>query len=164
VEFFYNILKLVSTKFANVNGLSNLQSVDIVFTNDKSKWTRCVVFETGNDVTKTEGGAPIFAKRFADNVDKNGSPDGTLNPLGAAGRGMGWFPGYAINVETGERLNMAFGEDSRYINHNGRDMKWNPNDEFYRFDTLNLKLDTVIGSRHYTYVFNTRYDECRDIR
>ncbi len=146
-----------------VSSLSNLQSVDIVFTNDKSKWTRCVVFETGNDKTKTEGGVAYFAKRFAFNVDKNGVADSTTNPLGGTGRGMGWFPGYAINVETGERLNMAFGEDSRYINHNGRDMKWNPNDEFYRFDTLNLQLDTVIGSRHYTYVFNTRYDECRKL-
>jgi hypothetical protein len=155
--------KVISTKFANVNGLLNLQSVDIVFTNDKSKWTRCVVFETGNDVSKTEGGARIFDKRFAFNVDKNGVADSTANPLGGTGRGMGWFPGYAINVETGERLNMAFGEDSRYINHNGRDMKWNPNDEFYRFDTLNLQLDTVIGSRHYTYVFNSRYDECKTL-
>lgn len=146
-----------------VSSLSNLQSVDIVFTNDQSKWTRCVVFETGNDKTKTEGGVAYFAKRFAFNVDKNGVADSTLNPLGGTGKGMGWFPGYAINVETGERLNMAFGEDSRYINHNGRDMKWNPNDEFYRFDTLNLQLDTVIGSRHYTYVFNTRYDECRKL-
>jgi len=147
----------------NVSQLGNTQSVDIVFTNDKSKWTRCVVFETGNDKNRTEGNAPYFAKRYSPNVDKNGSPDGTLNPLGGTGIGMGWFPGYAINVETGERLNMAFGEDSRYINHNGRDMKWNPNDETYRFDTLNFQLDTVIGTRHYTYVFNSRYDECRKL-
>ena len=27
---------------------------------------------------------------------------------------MGWFPGYAIDVETGERLNIIFGEASMY--------------------------------------------------
>ena len=34
----------------------------------------------------------------AQSVDKDGNPDGT-------GTGMGWFPGYAVNLETGERLN-----------------------------------------------------------
>jgi len=38
--------------------------------------------------------------------------------------GMGWFPGYAINIETGERLNIMYGEDSWLIN--GNDMIWNP--------------------------------------
>ena len=27
-------------------------------------------------------------------------------------KGMGWFPGYAIDVETGQRLNIFFGENS----------------------------------------------------
>jgi hypothetical protein len=42
--------------------------------------------------------------------------------------GMGWFPGYAVDVETGERLNMAFSEDSWLGKENGADMKWNPTD------------------------------------
>ena len=25
---------------------------------------------------------------------------------------MGWFPGYAVDIETGERLNVIFSEDS----------------------------------------------------
>lgn len=146
----------------NINSkLSNSESVDVVFTNDRSKWTRCVVFETGNDKSAVEGNAYYFGKRFAANVDKNGNADSTLNPLGASGKGMGWFPGYAINVETGERLNMAFGEDSKYINQNGRDMKWNPTTDYYKWDSIAMRLDTVIGARHYTYVFNTRYDECK---
>ena len=153
--------------YATVNhascNIANSESVDVVFTSDQSKWTRCVVFETGNDKSAVEGNVPCFSKRFAANVDKNGSSDGTLNPLGAAGNGMGWFPGYAINVETGERLNMAFGEDSKYINQNGRDMKWNPTNDYYKWDSINMQLDTVIGARHYTYVFNTRYDECKKL-
>ena len=39
--------------------------------------------------------------------------------------GMGWFPGYAIDTQTGERLNMAFGEDSGIAADNGKDMRWN---------------------------------------
>ena len=39
---------------------------------------------------------------------------------------MGWFPGYAIDVTTGERLNMAYGEDSWLGNHGGNDMMFNP--------------------------------------
>ncbi len=144
----------------SLSKLSNSQSVDIVFTNDKSKWTRCVVFETGSDRVNVEGNVEYFAKRFAASVDQNGNPDGSLNPLGAAGNGMGWFPGYAINVETGERVNMAFGENSQYINYNGRDMKWNPTSDYYKWDSINMVLDTVAGARHYTYVFNTRYDGC----
>ena len=58
-------------------------------------------------------------------VDKEGNPStnpGSVSnpevsndpndPNYICGRGMGWFPGYAIDVTTGERLNMAFGEDS----------------------------------------------------
>jgi len=143
--------------------LENLQSVDIVFTNDQSKWTRSVVFETGNDRSATEGGVPYYAQRAASNVDKNGNPDGSLDPLGNPGVGMGWFPGYAINVETGERLNIAFGEDSGLPNQNGRDMKLNPTDRLFDFDTLNLQLDTVMGGRHYVYIINTKYDACYEL-
>ena len=39
---------------------------------------------------------------------------------------MGWFPGYAIDLETGERLNVIFSEDSWLAGENGRDMIWNP--------------------------------------
>ena len=62
---------------------------------------------------------------------------------------MGWFPGYAINKVTGERLNIMFGEDSRYVQHNGRDMIWNPV-AIERDGTQ----DYVLGGRHYIYVLN----------
>ena len=62
---------------------------------------------------------------------------------------MGWFPGYAINTVTGERLNIMFGEDSRYVQHNGRDMIWNPV-SVQRDGTQ----DYVLGGRHYIYVLN----------
>ena len=33
-----------------------------------------------------------------------------------------WFPGYAIDLEKGIRLNMMFGESSDHPEHNGDDM------------------------------------------
>ncbi len=133
-------------------GLEELFSVNIVFTDDKSKWTRCPVIEMGNDVALTEGGRGKFELRAGQSVDKDGNPDGS-------GTGMGWFPGYAINVETGERLNMMFGEDSWLIDQNGRDMKWNPTDEY--FTDLG---EILFGGKHYVYVFahnddSPAYDE-----
>ncbi|MCB0400515.1 MAG: T9SS C-terminal target domain-containing protein [Flavobacteriales bacterium] len=122
--------------------LDSVPSVDIVFTSDKSKWSRCIVFEARNDVVLAEGGAAHLNPRKSPSVDKNGNPDGT-------GNGMGWFPGYAINVETGERLNVAFAEDSWLAGENGRDMKWNPTS--VAFAGFNSQL--MMGGKHYVYVF-----------
>ena len=47
---------------------------------------------------------------------------GEANLNGNQPTGMGWFPGYAIDLGTGERLNMAFGEDSWLSADNGKDM------------------------------------------
>ena len=52
-------------------------------------------------------------------VDKNGNT-GTSEANQVSNVGMGWFPGYAIDVATGERLNMAFGEDSWLSADNGK--------------------------------------------
>ena len=46
-------------------------------------------------------------------IPAEGEEDGT-------GTGMGWFPGYAIDIETGERLNIIFSEDSWLAGENGR--------------------------------------------
>lgn len=124
------------------NDMNNLASVDIVFTNDKSKWTRCPVIEMGIDQSETEGGARRFALRKHASVDKDGNPE-------EGSEGMGWFPGYAINLETGERLNIIFGENSTLGHHNGRDMLWNPTP---------VTADAggyVFGGMHYIYVLGT---------
>src|SRR5690606_11196944 len=97
-----------------------LPSVDIVITSDKSKWTRCVVVELGRDANLNQGGGQKGRPRAAASVDKNGNPDGSGTT------GMGWFPGYAIDLETGARLHMAFGEHSFLGGDNGADMMWNP--------------------------------------
>jgi hypothetical protein len=127
------------------NDMNNLASVDIVFTSDKSKWTRCPVIEMGTNPDRTEGNARKFQLRRHASVDKNGQPDST-------GNGMGWFPGYAINLETGERLNIVFGENSMYGQQNGRDMQWNPTDLTVEGST---EQRLVFGGMHYIYVLGT---------
>ena len=92
--------------------MTDLFSVDIVFTDDKSKWSKCVVVEAQDNDLLAEGGQTKMGLRLSPSIDKYGNPtsDGTM--------GMGWFPGYAINLETGERLNIIFAEDSYLAEYN----------------------------------------------
>ena len=134
--------------------LRKLSSALIVFTKDKNKWTRCPVLEMQEKASLSEGKAPFFSPRNRKSVNKNG--DSTMasgvstnaddaNFISA--RGMGWFPGYAINIETGERLNMAFGEDSYQKENNGADMKWNPT------SNTHVPFSYAFGGKHFVYVF-----------
>ncbi len=176
--------------------LAKLNNVDIIFTSDKSKWSRCIIVETANhyytDFTffpthptlLTEGRAKHMDVRLSPSVTKfddngDGKPD---QDIASEGTGMGWFPGYAIDVETGERLNVFFGENSTYDEldqaaiapiqaydngkPNGRDMAWNP--------TSQVVLDTELGGfsifnylsggQHFIYVTNQTYDSCAFLR
>ena len=149
--------------------MTNLYSVDIVLTPDKSKWTRCIVLEACDNRNNSVGGALKQEPRNSPSVDKDGNPDGT-------GTGFGWFPGYAINVETGERLNIMFSEDSSLPDHNGADMLFNPSNvwaidgegnaineatynamrEAFAFDPNPLYDAKIIwGGKHYIYVLNS---------
>jgi len=133
------------------NKLENLYSVDVVFTSDKSKWTRCPVIETGEDALLSVDKVQKMYIRKRQSVDKDGNPDGT-------GTGMGWFPGYAINVETGERLNMMFGEDSWHAGENGDDMKFNPTSNY------STPLgDIIFGGKHFLYVFGSFKSSDQDL-
>ncbi len=129
------------------NDMNNLSSVDIVFTNDKTKWTRCPVIEMGSDPLLTQGNAKAFSLRKAPSVGKDGLVDSNIEP--GMEEGMGWFPGYAINLETGERLNIIFGENSALGHQNGRDMLWNPTME------VADQGGYVFGGMHYIYVLGT---------
>jgi hypothetical protein len=144
------------------NTLDQLQSVDIVLTSDKSKWSSCVVFETGdNPVLDNLLGAPdgsntpprkgmlrTHAGLFPDSTFTNDFP------------GMSTFPGYAINVETGQRLDIAFGEASDEADQNGRDMIWNPTSQL--FGNINQGGDVpytpIFGGKHFIYVMNSVYE------
>lgn len=132
---------------------SDIASVDIVYTPDKTKWTRCPVIEMCSDKTLSEGGAERFNIRSSASVNVDGeagvtSSDPLYNSNYISETGMGWFPGYAINVETGERLNMVFGENSWLVGENGRDMKFNPSGNI-----VTPGGELVLGGMHYVYVF-----------
>jgi hypothetical protein len=131
---------------------TNLHSVDIVLTNDKSKWTRCVVMELG--MSGNVNGAAKFSRRNQSSVDKEGNPWWNSPNVAEASLtdtvGMGWFPGYALNVETGDRLNIMFGENSSLVNENSRDMLWNPTGN--TGNDANGKL--AFGGMHYIYILN----------
>lgn len=139
------------------NSIYTAHSIDIVMTADKSLWTRCPVIEMteSKGITNpiSEGGAYKFNIRkhlgWNKEVDANGKPIYSSNP---ADSGMSYFPGYAINIETGERLNIYFGEASSNTTDNGRDMIWNP--------TSTRMTDYVKwGGKHIIYIAKTKYDQ-----
>jgi hypothetical protein len=145
-----------------------LSSVDIVFTNDTTKWTRSAVLDMSESSLFSIGGVEKHALRASPSINKLGEPDGT-------GTGMGWFPGYAIDVETGVRLNIVYSEASELANIEGQDyncddMMWNPTDDVYYEDLENVPL---FGGKHYIYIFGHNegyasnmlhnYDSCSQI-
>jgi len=188
-----------TVKDSRYNKLALLPNVDIVFTSDTSKWSRCVVVETASylytssafgvdpNVYKTESPSAtkprvMFDVRYSPSVGKvdadgdgKPDPDGAVAPPGApdAGKpilGMGWFPGYAVDVETGKRLNIFFGENSMYSKdldpgYTGRDMLWNPTSQAFRdAQNVNAVTDFVMGGHHYVYVMYSEYDGCEAAR
>ena len=167
-------------------------SVDIVFTADKSKWTRCPVIEMGLDKSLNENGVDRFMLRKHASVDKDGNPymikegnkdvpfdlwdeannadyasNNEDDPNFIAPQGMGWFPGYAIDVENGIRLNIAFGEDSYLEDMGGRDMIFNPAkvlkttaedgtglmQEYDPAIFRGTNNDPVFGGKHFVYIW-----------
>ena len=154
----------IYNKALNYNELSKLPSVHVVITADQSKWTRCPVVEQCEDYTQSEGNARRFGLRRHASVNKEGltlaevleadpsyqsDPTNPDDPNYISANGMGWFPGYAINTITGERLNIMFGEDSRYVQYNGRDMMWNPVST-----DVEGSQNYILGGRHFIYVMN----------
>jgi hypothetical protein len=156
------------------NRIEDIASVDIVLTPDKSKWTRSPVLEMSYDRALAEGNAVRFGLRQAPSVDKDGNSAAAMDlepstnpndPNYVASYGMGWFPGYAINLETGERLNIMFGEDSYLSAQNGRDMLFNPTAKDMDIDEQlfdpsifsQVGFQPLMGGKHYVYVMRHDY-------
>jgi hypothetical protein len=154
----------------NMSGLADLASVDIVLTPDKSKWTRCPVIEMSNDSLLAEDRAIQFGLRHAPSIDKDGNfatigsgpSNNPEDPNYISDHGMGWFPGYVINIETGERLNIMYSEDSYLGAFNGRDMMFNPTEkdpdqkvQYFDdniFSGAGLNRIPVFGGKHFVYI------------
>ena len=147
----------------------------------------------GMDENLNENGTRRFLLRKHASVDKDGNPymikdennnDIPFNLWSKAGKdpyvsdneddpnyigasGMGWFPGYAIDVENGVRLNIAFGEDSYLEDLGGRDMIFNPGkvqkataedatgllQEYDPAIFRGTNNDPVFGGKHYVYIW-----------
>ena len=173
--------------------LADLNNIDIVFTSDKSKWSRCVIVEASSPFLtemgfQTEENRKHFDLRSAPSVSKEDTNNDGLPDPDGDGDGMGWFPGYAIDVETGQRLNIFFGESSIYrcnepffsdilnacdadiFKNNsptGADMMWNPTDQI-RLENLpsNDKglWEFITAGQHFIYVTTQPYDSCAQLR
>ncbi len=143
-----------------------LSSVDIYFTSERKNWSRSPVIEMTDDPLLSIGGALKFELRTDLSIDKTGKPavagsGASENEADAnyiSETGMGWFPGYAIDVETGERLNIVYGESSFLTGDNGADMAWNPSTrEGSKLYQAKNRLepgftDVFFGGKHYIYV------------
>ena len=144
-----------------------LSSIDLYLTADRTKWSRSPVVETTDDPLLSIGGALKFELRKDLSIDKTGKPGiagsgaDTTNENASnyiSETGMGWFPGYALDVETGERLNIVYGESSFLTGDNGADMAWNPSTrEGSKLYQANNRLDpgytdVFFGGKHYVYV------------
>jgi hypothetical protein len=183
------------------NPLKNLNNVNIVFTSDKTKWSRCAVIETAVpyyydgaahprspqletvNAAITGVKATNFTLRNSHSVGKDiaGGDNIPARQITAAEQaagvtyGMGWFPGYAVDVETGQRLNVFFGENSCFDPAIGqydpgaagvnRDMMFNPSTQL-ALTTQGLfdpGAFSFFGGQHYVYVMKTKYDECLEL-
>ncbi|MCB0476629.1 MAG: T9SS C-terminal target domain-containing protein [Crocinitomicaceae bacterium] len=128
--------------------ISYNDDINIVITNDNNKWTKCPVIETCKDQNQSIGGVEPMSLRQSTSKDRDGNEiSGSI--------GYSYFPGYAININTGERLNMAFGENSGLYTgaDKGRDMLWNPTKTYY-----NSNGYPIFGGQHPIYIFRKSDD------
>ncbi|MEL6986228.1 MAG: hypothetical protein AAGK97_00200 [Bacteroidota bacterium] len=161
----------LNSRTRSADSLASLRNVDIVFTSNKDDWSRCIVVETAIS-DYTDEGFPSASENMElktiDSKGKDGNNDGD-------GTGMSWFPGYAVDVETGERLNIFFGENGSYTEDFNQfyqdeinitqDMLFNPSDQFIIQEAVQFGLFAFfLGGQHYVYVTNTEYDSCADLR
>jgi hypothetical protein len=128
------------------SSISYLPSVNIVLTPDTSLWTRCPVIELGRTAGLNVGQAEAGGLRKSASVGKDGLPDNSGTT------GMGWFPGYAVDLESGARLYMAFGENSFLGAEQGADMIWNPTSRVF-----NSVGTPVMGGVQPIYVYSVNY-------
>jgi hypothetical protein len=158
----------ISNSITNLAKLEYLNSVDIVITDDTSKWSRVCVVEAQDDANLSEKGQVKMGLRKSPSLSKTEvlrmyDSTAVVTSDATNTEGMSWFPGYAIDIETGERLNIIFSEDSWQTSERGDDMTWNPTgklitDEFPQFDpSANVGQQFVggnylLGGKHFIYV------------
>lgn len=172
--------------------MADLNNVDIVFTSNKDLWSRCVVVETHSRFFEQQGlpkadpdvdnfGIRSDRSVTKEDADGDGLPDIDEAATDDDSIGLAWFPGYAIDVETGQRLNIFFGENTFYdcdvlfealgdstactllndVRGNGADMMFNPTDQvLFGSGFSGFISPYMVGGQHFIYVTRTPYDEC----
>ena len=163
----FGLLPKQARTYMTINDKHPMTSVDIVITADKSKWSRCCVIEMnenewstddyGFDKEDTRVNYTSYERALKFGLRKSPSVDKEGNPLNDGTHGLGWFPGYAIDIATGERLNIMFGEDSWMTGENGRDMIWNPTS-----DVMDIHSNPILGGKHYIYVMANERESSDD--
>ncbi len=157
--------------------MGDLNNVDIVFTSNRENWSKCIVVETSHrdfyDAGYSQEGASTQLEiRDATSLGLSADSDGNPRPSSDGTTGFGYFPGYAIDVETGERLNIFYGENSVYgsgidgTSSAGRDMAWNPESSLIIPTPEGRPLsiyDAYTGGQHTIYVTRTTYDGCESL-
>lgn len=137
---------------------SKLPSVEVVITPDRSKWSKCLVLESSPSPSLSQlvgRGYPRVAKwQLSRDVVQGDTLAFRSEPLTVSSQGYSYFPGYAVNLETGERVNILFAEASWFRGENGDDMLFNPT------STAGSSGDAYAG-RHWILVTTYPYDECR---
>jgi hypothetical protein len=71
--------------------------------------------------------------------------------LGTAQKVFMKYKNFPNDVNTGERLNILFGEDSWMSGENGADMIWNPSDSYYA-EGLDSENGPRFGGKHVIYI------------
>ncbi|MGQ9864432.1 MAG: hypothetical protein ACUVRD_08150 [Bacteroidia bacterium] len=141
--------------------LDKLPSIEVVITKDPSKWSKCLVIESSpGDTSYTDivgASRPRFAKyRRSMTLQSDGTLISDPNSLQRGQHGFSYFPGYAVNLETGQRVNIFFAEASWYKEDKGDDMLFNP--------TSSVGADRyAFGGRHWIFVTTQPYDECQSL-
>ena len=148
----YGLGPAYRTKRLNATqAIKKVHGVDIYYTNDRSMWTRVPVIEVSEDQGLAEGNVPKHELRAGLSWNLQG---GELVRDGSR-TGWSYFPGYAIDVETGERLNMYFTENSWLVSERGHDMLFNPTATLTSLpNTVNGGY--VFGGQHSVHVMTPR--------
>lgn len=112
-----------------------------------------------------ENGENKWDLRLDPNVDKDGNPDGTGSGFNSE-NGWSWFPGYAVDVSSGRRLNLMFSENSSLGSlHNADDMIYNPTPYLFSYGQQNNidqsnwddVSEVTMNGGHAVYVLDTDY-------
>ncbi len=136
--------------------LAELPSVEIVITPDPTKWSRCLVVEASPTPSLSQLVGSSFPRTAKFRLSRDILSGDTLayrnEALSVSSQGFSYFPGYAINLETGQRVNIFFAEASWFRGENGDDMLFNP--------TSRVAGD-ALGGRHWVFVTTQPYDGCQ---